>query len=397
MIDLEESNIYKTEVSILVPVFNHGEFLNSFFNSLLMQSYPDLELILINDGSTDNSLDVIESRRVECEYKFKKFTLVNQVNKGVATSLNLAIKLARNEFLFIIASDDLVKPNSVSKLLSKILLDNEVAAIFSDSDFIDALGKSIPIKHEDRVFETYRKYLSFCRPDVNFELNFGEYRTLLNGNYLGIGILARKSCITGVGGYDENCMMEDYDLWLKLSKKYKLKFYDEILTHKRWHGNNSSLLFKNEIHFSEACLLIREAEEFIRLGDFSAWKRRMLDSIYGYKSLRDNEISQYQFTSEADFKVIDWGPVSCISGNVPNMQPDGSMGIWISVENMSFIKGCELFFGSHPADLTQVGVGLVTAKISKNQILEAGTKEVTLVKQIFGGKIIFDIGTFFIN
>jgi alpha-1,3-rhamnosyltransferase len=382
-------------VSIIVPVFNHEHFLNQILDSLISQSHSNLELILVNDGSTDQSLEVIENRRKDCEARFNRFTLINQENKGVSAALNLGVAVARNDFLFLIASDDVALPEAITKLFLRINSDESIVALFADSVFIDSLGDIIPIVFNKKIFSTFRKYISYLRQDINFDENLVNYLKLLKGNYLGIGILARKTILISVGGFDENSHMEDYDLWLKLSKKYKIEFYNEVLTHYRWHGNNSSTIRKKEIHFSEMLLLIRETADYIELDNFEGWRKRFTDLVFGYKEIRDSEIKGLQFRQSFEVKITNWGPTSCRSGEIPNMQPDGAMGIWVSVESVDGLRGgCYLTFNGIPALVTTIDNNLITAAISVSHITDPGSKEIKIVKEFDGWRSIYDVGVF---
>ncbi|PGT89048.1 glycosyltransferase family 2 protein [Bacillus sp. AFS040349] len=103
-------------ISIIVPVFNSEEFLPSCLKSILSQSYTNIELILINDGSTDKSLSICQ----EFEEKDKRIRVINQENKGVSNARNVGIEIATGEYLVFIDSDDFLENNMVEKMYKSI-------------------------------------------------------------------------------------------------------------------------------------------------------------------------------------------------------------------------------------------------------------------------------------
>ena len=119
-------------ISIVVPVYNHQDYVAETLSSLLAQTYPHLELIAVNDGSTDQSLEVLKAYRDRCERRFARFLLIDQENAGVATTLNRGIEAARGALVYLIASDDLATPDAIASLASALGADFDLCLTNTD-------------------------------------------------------------------------------------------------------------------------------------------------------------------------------------------------------------------------------------------------------------------------
>ncbi|MBS6600274.1 MAG: glycosyltransferase family 2 protein [Clostridium sp.] len=102
-------------VSIIIPVYNVEEYIEECLKSILAQTYKDIELLIVDDGSTDNSLGLIR----EYENKFKKIRIFTQQNKGVSEARNLALNYVSGEFVLYIDPDDFLEPNMIEKMVNK--------------------------------------------------------------------------------------------------------------------------------------------------------------------------------------------------------------------------------------------------------------------------------------
>ena len=110
-------NTKKPKISVIIPVYNTSIYLRQCLDSVLNQDFDDYEVICVNDGSTDNSLEILR----EYEKKSSKIKVVDQINSGVATTRNTALKNASGDFLAFLDSDDFIKENYLSKLYNTAL------------------------------------------------------------------------------------------------------------------------------------------------------------------------------------------------------------------------------------------------------------------------------------
>ncbi|MGI1659820.1 MAG: glycosyltransferase family A protein [Desulfitobacterium sp.] len=238
---------FKRLVSVIIPAYNHEKFIASCIESVAAQTYANIELIIINDGSSDTTDEKIVALIEQYRKRFKKVTYINREHKGTAATLNELIYLSKGKFIFQIASDDMAKPHAIETLYTFMVRNRRYALAVGDNEIIDSDNKRV-YWDQDRnniediskaVYKTFVDFLQSHRPDFDFNSeSFGQLPTLLIGNYIPNGKMFRKSALLKVGGYKEETL-EDYYINIKLAKKYKLKYIDTPLFSYRWHENNS--------------------------------------------------------------------------------------------------------------------------------------------------------------
>lgn len=111
-------------VTVMIPSYNHEKYIKESIQSVIDQTYSRLELIVIDDGSKDNSIQIIEEMRLACEQRFEHFQFIFRENRGLSRTLNQGLSLARGEYFSIVASDDIMlseKQQYKSLYLKRIL------------------------------------------------------------------------------------------------------------------------------------------------------------------------------------------------------------------------------------------------------------------------------------
>ncbi|MFC4991184.1 glycosyltransferase family 2 protein [Rubritalea tangerina] len=236
-------------VSVCLPAYNHAPYVEQAIRSICSQTHFSIELIVVDDGSTDATASVIEGLRSTCVAHCRRFEFIQQKNQGVVSALNRAIESSHGEYIYIIASDDVVEPHAIATLCSFLDVHRDYALAVGDNAFIDDSGAECfwngdcqnVHSREEATYTSFGDFLRQNRPDVNFLGDeFGQYPLLLKGNHVPNGYLLRRDAVVEVGGYDAGLQLEDYNLMLKLSKKWKFKYLDEVLFRYRWHGANTA-------------------------------------------------------------------------------------------------------------------------------------------------------------
>lgn len=233
-------------ISVIVPAYNHQDYIQQTLRSIIAQTYPNLELIIINDGSKDNTDAKIIEMLPECRKILAHVEYINRENRGVVNTINQALDMIKGEFFYTVASDDAAKPNAVETFYNVIKQDDGIAIVCGDCELIDSTGKRVYWDEKQNIvplskasFKTFAEYLKNKRKDVDFSSdNYGSYKTLIKSNYLTSGLF-RTSAVIAVGKYDSRFKIEDWYMALQLSKKNKIKFVDEILFSYRWHETNT--------------------------------------------------------------------------------------------------------------------------------------------------------------
>lgn len=202
-------------VSICIPNYNKAAFIGETIDSVYNQNYPNIELIIIDDCSTDHSSEIISNKIINAP--FKTTFLQNKENKGICYSMNKAIQIAQGKYYQMIGSDDLLLSNKINNQVSVFEnLPDNYAIVFGKSYRMDTLGKYL----EQDYFESI---------DIDpVSLNDVGFEDLLLKNFISsCSNLVRLSAVKEVGMYDETLRVEDWDLWLRLTRKFNLFFINE--------------------------------------------------------------------------------------------------------------------------------------------------------------------------
>jgi alpha-1,3-rhamnosyltransferase len=217
-------NLNQPLVSVIIPSYNHEKYVEQAIMSVVSQTYKNIELIIIDDGSKDKSPYLINEliNRVDSS----KIIFEIQNNMGLCKTLNKAIRMANGEFIAILASDDMYLPNRIEECVNVLLTTKaNVCAVYSDGFMIDENGKKIG-KYSDKF---------------KVPLSKNTYKELLLRDWIpALSVLYRKSSLLECGLFDENIEIEDYDMLLRLAQKFKFKYIPKLLFLYRLHGSNYS-------------------------------------------------------------------------------------------------------------------------------------------------------------
>ena len=233
-------------VSVLIPAYNHENYIQETIESIINQTYPNIELIILDDGSKDKTWEKITELKPKCENRFVKIHFETKQNEGTCITLNKLLKLSSGEFVYIIASDDLTKPQAIEKEV-KFLQDNpDYALAVGDNEYVDSMCKQIfrtqkafTSNIKNAKYKTVKEFLS-SKLKIDFlSDDFGSYKTLYKENYIPNGYLIRKNIFETIGNFTKNAPLEDFWLMLQISKYKKMKYIDEILFSYRIHDTNT--------------------------------------------------------------------------------------------------------------------------------------------------------------
>lgn len=220
-------------VSVVIPAFNHVQFVAEAITSVLNQSFDDVEVIVTDDGSSDGTADVIRSFS-DARVKLDIFP----ENRGAVIALNSAIRRSRGEYICFLSSDDYFLPGKLEKQVKFLTQNPEVAATFGVPIFIDERGNRL-LAHEQfngEVFETpFRKQL-VSRNDWLRHFFFW-------GNCLcHPAAMVRRAAYDSVGLYDPRfANLPDFDMWVRLSMSFDIAATPDALTAMRIRDNNRNM------------------------------------------------------------------------------------------------------------------------------------------------------------
>lgn len=203
-------------VSVIIPCYNHARFLGEAIESTLAQTYPNVEIIVVDDGSTDHTADVSAG--------YPSVQYVYQTNQGLAAARNTGLSMSHGDILIFLDADDRLTPEALEHGVHYLLLSPESAFVS---------GRYRYIKEDGTILHEYSQ--EPAGPD--------PYASFLHGNYIGMHatVAYRRSAIESAGGFNPALpACEDYDLYLRLSRKYPVAVHNHLVAEYRQHGQNMS-------------------------------------------------------------------------------------------------------------------------------------------------------------
>jgi glycosyltransferase involved in cell wall biosynthesis len=207
------TNKYETLVTVYITNYNYSDYIEQAIESVLAQSYQNFELIIIDDGSTDASREIIR-RYIE----HTQTRVIFQENKGLIASNNVAVHAANGQFIMRLDADDYLDENALLVMVNTIQQSEDVALVFPDYYYVDANGQ---ITGQERRH------------------NFQKEVSLLDQPAHGACTLIRRDCLLEVGAYSGEFSCQDgWDLWLKITENYSVRNINLPLFFYRRHGEN---------------------------------------------------------------------------------------------------------------------------------------------------------------
>jgi len=205
-------------VSVITATYNMGKYLPETIDAILAQDYPALDLVVVDDGSTDDTPEVLARYAGD-----DRVTVITQENQGQTVAKNRGITAARGEIVGFCDADDVWLPGKLSRQVPCFAANDRIGVVYGNMIYVDGEGEPLPIAglqgHSGRITEQ-----------------------LLIDNFVAFPtVMVRKSILEEMGGFDESLTMSiDYDLWLRISVKYHFLHLDEPLANYRiWEGQMS--------------------------------------------------------------------------------------------------------------------------------------------------------------
>jgi len=285
-------------ISIIVPAYNHEDYVYDNIKMLSEQTYENLELIIIDDGSKDKTNEQITKAVKKFGSSFVAgVTHISRENMGLCATLNQMIDYAKGDYIYYTASDDFVKSTAIEEQFAVMRNVEDIALVVCDADIIDENSKVVYwdaclnniYDVNNAKYKTFAEFLKEKAGHIKFDSDkFGSYVSLLKGNYIPNSLLFRKAALIEEGKYNPDIAIEDWYINLQLSKKYKIKYLDKPLFMYRWHSNNS---IKNTKKMSVAAynIIKNEKEYCFSNGLKLLWfkevvKRYIAKELYGVVS-----------------------------------------------------------------------------------------------------------------
>jgi glycosyltransferase involved in cell wall biosynthesis len=218
--------------SVVLPNYNYARFIGDTIQSVLDQTCKDYELIVVDDGSTDNSAELIESF---VQKNPERMRLVRKANKGLPSARNAAWPHCRGRFIAFLDSDDLWTPDFLEKILEFFETNPGASAVYTNAELFQSAS--------GQVLGNWFGPMSYRTPHSGWIAD----KLFLNGNFIPIvtGVV-RREVVDKAGFFDERFKVgEDWDFWLRVSSQYEIHYIDRVCCRIRRHPANLSFRSQN--------------------------------------------------------------------------------------------------------------------------------------------------------
>ena len=215
-------------ITVVALCHNHARFLRPALDSILAQTYANLEVILVDDGSTDESAAVLrEYAAAHPEWQ----TLFLEKNIGNCTAFNLALARTHGQYVIDFATDDVLLPERVARQVAVFEeLPADYGMVYSNVRLIDEAGQF------QRLFYTPTAGQLRPMPATGWVFEQVLRRFFISAP----SMMMRRATVEALGGYDETLAYEDFDFWVRASRHWQFYFQNEVLTEKRLHSRSKS-------------------------------------------------------------------------------------------------------------------------------------------------------------
>jgi glycosyltransferase involved in cell wall biosynthesis len=289
------------KISIILPCYNGARWISQAIESVLAQTYEDFELVVVDDGSRDNSREIVSTYLHD-----ERIRYIYQENKGFSGALNRGIRESRGEFIGFIGQDDLYMPNKLQVQVQYFDEHKDADLVHSGYCSIDSNGRIIgvymPNKLQVQYFDRYKDAkLS------KFSSRQKMIRYLFINNFIGFEtVLVRRNCFDEVGLFDERMTgFSDHDMWLRIAGKFNIGYIDLILVKKREHKMQLSKMAFEECLQDEFLIASKAIKEYPFLKKDI---RKKLSNLYYRWGITMLEKGMNKEAKQKFFKVIRYTP-----------------------------------------------------------------------------------------
>jgi alpha-1,3-rhamnosyltransferase len=279
-------------VSLVMPAYNHASFIEEAVQSVIDQTYENIEFLVLDDGSSDNTFEVLQKLRPACEKRFARVVMERQSNQGTSLAWKRLFSQVNGRYLTALASDDVLHNDYVLICHDFLSKNNDFGAVNVESDLIDEYSRPI---YRNRYFKrvsstqvarykTFGDFLRHIHSDIDFRSDeFGRYENLLRGNHIQQGLFFRRELIDPAACFTEKAPLEDWFLAMQIAKQTRIKFIDAPpLYHYRWHGRNT--MKQPSLVVDLAKQTLRHEARIVAMSDDLALKNRF-NSAFPYDRL----------------------------------------------------------------------------------------------------------------
>lgn len=275
-------------VSVVIPTYNAEAFLTQTLNSALAQTYKPIEIIVVDDGSTDGTRRILETYR-------GRIQIVLQTNKGAGTARNTGIAKSHGKYIAFLDADDQWESTKLSCQVAAMEKDAEAGVCYTDGIYYD--GKEVVLVSHAAFRRAYSGWVF----DPLFIENF----------IITSSVMVRRNCLEIVGCFNpEYLNAQDYDLWIRLAKRYRFIYLDKIFVRYWHHGGslskNYDRLYAADFRISRQ-LLEEDPEYFRKRPGMVRARFGSLHFRYAWRLFQDwrLEEARHEFVRSLRYRAMD--------------------------------------------------------------------------------------------
>jgi glycosyltransferase involved in cell wall biosynthesis len=236
------------KVSVFIASYNHARFLPQCLDSILQQTWLDFEIVVVDDGSTDNTHEILLDYERRFPGRVRYFWHPGHANKGISATSNLALAHSDGEYLAWTGSDDMWYPDKLALQVAQLDAHPEFGFVYSYADLIDTSGSRLPGLYGTDITgdpNPAGRMIHYCHAPA-------------------MTVVIRRECLNDVGHFDEKLVYSDWELWIRVLARWKAGFLDRSTAMYRMHGRNVSKKINSHVDLRRTLDMMTTVREKIR-------------------------------------------------------------------------------------------------------------------------------------
>ncbi|WPP42082.1 glycosyltransferase [Paenibacillus hunanensis] len=269
------------KISVVIPLYNHEKYIEEAIDSVLKQTYSNLELIIIDDGSKDNSVQVAR------KFNDSRITIITQENRGAHNTINRGLDIASGKYLTVLNSDDYYEKNRLEKCIQFLREHQDVHLVCSYIKVIDDKSKKLGIKQGWKNMEPWavpNRHLSFASTN-------DFLKNLLMSNFISTtsNMVFTRKLYESIGGMRNLRFAHDWDFALRAAEYGKCAIIEEPLMGYRIHGTNTISTNRKHMLFEICWIYAAHLDRFEGTAIFNGNPIEDLQSMAESMNLQNND------------------------------------------------------------------------------------------------------------
>ncbi|MEZ0123223.1 MAG: glycosyltransferase family 2 protein [Candidatus Reddybacter sp.] len=220
------------KISAVIPTYNNADYIEEAIHSILGQTHPVAEIIVVDDGSSDNTATLIEALKQKSE----RLIYIKQDNQGPSSARNRGIDAASGDWIAFLDADDLWTPDKIALQIAALQSEPQLKLIAADMSEMDRRGETIvaSVLTQHQLLEHFQTLAGKAVPRA--------MAALLTKNFIPTGtVLVERACLTAAGGFNTHIRFgEDLELWAKIAADHPISCLPRVMMQRRQHGNNAT-------------------------------------------------------------------------------------------------------------------------------------------------------------